>query len=46
MTEAGVFVAGSVVTVIVFTGGFLYAMLSFGRWADREDVETTPLKRG
>jgi hypothetical protein len=27
------------VSGIVFTGGFLYAMLSFGRWADRTDSE-------
>ena len=44
MNETGVFVAGAVVTIIVFTGGFLYAMLSFGRWADREDPKPTPPK--
>ena len=39
MTETGIFVAGSVVTIVVFTGGFLYAMLSFGRWADRDETK-------
>ncbi len=43
MTETGVFVAGSIVTFVVFTGGFIYAMLSFGRWADRD--EATPPKK-
>jgi len=38
MTEAGLFIAGAVVTIIVFTGGFLYAMFSFGRWADRDEA--------
>ncbi len=37
MTETGVFIAGALVTIVVFTGGFLYAMLSFGRWADRSE---------
>lgn len=35
MSQTGLFIAGALVTVIVFTGGFVYAMLSFGRWADR-----------
>jgi hypothetical protein len=42
MTETGVFIAGSIVTFIVFTGGFFYAMLSFGVWADRNGANTTP----
>jgi len=42
MNEAGLFVAGAVVTIIVFTGGFLYAMFSFGRWADRDEARTRP----
>ena len=46
MTETGVFVAGSIVTFIVFTGAFLYAMLSFGRWADRDRDAATPAKKG
>lgn len=41
MNEAGIFVAGAIVTVTVFTGVFLFAMLSFGRWADRDQPETT-----
>jgi hypothetical protein len=45
MTETGVFVAGSIVTFVVFTGGFLYAMLSFGRWADRDGASTRPPKK-
>ncbi len=44
MNETGVFVAGSVVSVIVFTGIFFYAMLTFGRWADRGEAKTTPPK--
>lgn len=35
MSETGLFIAGAIVSIIVFTGGFLYAMFSFGRWADR-----------
>ena len=36
MSQTAIFVAGTVVSAIVFTGGFLYAMFSFGRWADRD----------
>ena len=43
MNETGLFIAGMIVTGIVATGGFLYAMFSFGRWADRSDVETLPV---
>jgi hypothetical protein len=39
VSETGLFVAGVIVSGIVFTGGFLYAMLSFGRWADRSNSE-------
>jgi hypothetical protein len=42
VNETGLFIAGMMVTGIVATGGFLYAMFSFGRWADRSDVETMP----
>lgn len=42
MTEAGLFIAGAVVSIIVFTGGFLYAMFSFGRWTDRDEARTRP----
>jgi hypothetical protein len=38
VSETGLFIAGVIVSGIVFTGGFLYAMLSFGRWA----IEPTP----
>ena len=41
MSETGLFIAGVVVTFIVFTGGFLYAMFSFGRWADRSEARTS-----
>ena len=40
MSETGLFVAGAFVSVVVFTGGFLYAMFSFGRWADRNESST------
>ena len=42
MTETGLFVAGALVTIVVFTGGFLYAILSFDRWANRENNKSTP----
>ena len=38
MNETGLFIAGAVVSIIVFTGVFLYAMLSFGKWADRNEL--------
>jgi hypothetical protein len=37
VSQSLLFVCGAVVTIVVFTGGFLYAMLSFGRWADKAD---------
>jgi hypothetical protein len=40
MSESGLFIAGGVVTFIVFTGGFFYAMLSFGKWADKNGAAT------
>ena len=42
MTEKGLFIAGAIVTFIVFTGGFLYSMFSFGRWADRDEARNQP----
>ncbi|MFZ9628494.1 MAG: hypothetical protein ACO3C1_03995 [Ilumatobacteraceae bacterium] len=42
MTETGLFIAGAVVSLIVFTGGFLYAMFSFGRWAERNVAVDAP----
>lgn len=35
MSQSALFISGAIVTFVVFTGGFFYAMLSFGRWADR-----------
>ncbi len=40
MSEVGLFIAGTIVSAIVFTGGFLYAMLSFGRWAGNKETES------
>jgi hypothetical protein len=36
VNDAGIFIAGAVVFAVVFTGIFFYAMLSFGKWADRQ----------
>ena len=36
MSQTALFVAGAIVTMVVFTGAFFYAMLRFGRWADRD----------
>lgn len=44
MSQTGIFVAGSIVSFIVFTGGFIFAMLSFGRWADRDEARRPPKK--
>ena len=40
MNETALFVAGTAVSGIVATGAFLYAMFSFGRWADRTESES------
>ena len=40
MSETGLFIAGVIVSGIVGTGGFLYAMMSFGKWADRTESES------
>jgi hypothetical protein len=37
MSDKGLFIAGAIVSILVFTGGFVYGMLSFGRWADRNE---------
>jgi len=42
MSETGLFIAGALVSIVVFTGGFLYAMFSFGRWGDREEARVRP----
>lgn len=39
MSETGLFIAGVIVSGIVATGGFLYAMMSFGKWADRTESD-------
>jgi hypothetical protein len=39
VTETGLFIAGVIVSGIVATGGFVYAMMSFGKWADRTESE-------
>jgi len=36
MNEPGIFIAGTIVSIVVFAGGFIYAMRTFGRWADRQ----------
>jgi hypothetical protein len=41
VNETGLFIAGTIVTGIVATGGFLYAMFSFGRWSDRAEADTS-----
>jgi hypothetical protein len=40
VNETALFIAGTAVSGIVGTGVFLYAMLSFGRWADRTESES------
>ena len=40
MNETALFIAGTAVSGVVATGVFLYAMLSFGRWADRTESES------
>lgn len=41
MTETGIFIAGTIVSGVVFTGGFIYAMFSFGRWVDHDGTGTS-----
>ena len=45
MSQAGLFICGAIVSAIVFTGAFLYAMFSFGRWADRADTNLARSER-
>ena len=40
MNETALFVAGTAVSGVVATGVFLYAMMSFGRWAQRTESES------
>lgn len=44
MSETTLFVAGAVVTAVVFTGLFLYLMLSFSKFAERSSGGTGDLK--
>jgi hypothetical protein len=37
VSQSLLFVCGAVVSIVVFTGAFLYAMLSFGKWADKAE---------
>lgn len=40
MTEIGLFIAGGLVTLVVFVGLLLYGMMSFSQWSknDREAI--------
>jgi len=40
VNETALFVAGTAVSGVVATGVFLYAMMSFGRWAQRTESES------
>jgi hypothetical protein len=44
MSETTLFIAGAVVTAIVFTGLFLYLMLTFSKFAERTEGGTGRLK--
>jgi hypothetical protein len=44
MSETTLFIAGAVVTAIVFTGLFLYLMLTFSRLSERTSSGTGDLK--
>lgn len=37
MTETGILIAGFLVSITVFTGVFLYAMVTINRRVDRKD---------
>jgi hypothetical protein len=40
MTEIGLFIAGGLVTLVVFVGLLLYGMMSFSQWSndDRKTI--------
>jgi len=38
MSQSLLFVCGAIVSIIVFTGTFLFAMYSFGRWESKADA--------
>jgi len=40
MTEIGLFIAGGLVTLIVFIGLLIYGMMSFQQWSKNDEQET------
>ena len=40
MTEIGLFIAGGLVTLIVFIGILIYGMMSFQQWSKNDKQET------
>lgn len=40
MNEIGLFIAGGVVTLIVFVGLLIYGMLSFQQWSDSDSASS------
>lgn len=40
MTEIGLFIAGGLVTLVVFVGVLLYGMMSFEQWSKRDKTAT------
>ena len=41
MTEIGLFIAGGLVTLVVFIGLLLYGMMSFSQWSQNDREATT-----
>ncbi len=41
MTEIGLFIAGGLVTLVVFIGILLYGMMSFEQWSKRDGTDAT-----
>ena len=39
MTEIGLFIAGGLVTLVVFIGILLYGMLSYEQWSKRDATD-------
>lgn len=39
MTEIGLFIAGGLVTLVVFIGILLYGMMSFEQWSKRDGAD-------
>jgi hypothetical protein len=42
MTETGVFIAGSIVTIIVFTGALMYAVFTLGPFDGKDSSSVAP----